>query len=36
VAGKNKTKKEVGNTNALNFQFIVASQRVMVFLALEI
>jgi hypothetical protein len=36
VAGKNETKKEVGNTDVLHFQFNVASQRGMVFLVLEL
>ena len=36
MAGNNETKKEVGNANALNFQFIVASQKVVVFLLQEI
>jgi hypothetical protein len=36
VAGKNETKNEMGSTNAVTFQFIVASQRAVVFLSLEI
>jgi hypothetical protein len=34
--GWKETTKGVGNTNALNFQFIIASQRVTVFVSLEI